>query len=158
MKGIIAIAALVVALAATSAAVATPPSTQTFSGDYGPATENCGGFVLEFWGSVDVRETAYVDQQGNATRIAAHVQLTETDRNTSTGKSIQVRAAFTDVFDFVSGTETINGQVFMANDPGSGAVLQDTGKIVFNSDGSVVIHGPHEVFDSQSGIFCDALD
>lgn len=157
MKAVIAIAAFVAALAATSAAFATAPSTQTFSDDYGPLTQGCGGFEIEYSGTVEVRETTYVDQTGNETRIVAHVRQTETDRNTSTGKAIQVRSVFTDVFDLVSGTETINGQVFMANDPGLGAVLQDTGKIVFNSDGSVVIHGPHEVFDSQGGIFCDAL-
>ena len=157
MKGAIAIAALAIALTAASAAFATGPSTELISEPYGPFTQSCGSFEVEYSGTNENRITTYYDQAGNPVRIVAHKQLRETDRNTSSGKTIEVRGNVTIVIDLVAGKETYNGYLFLANDPGSGVVIQDTGKIVFDSDGAVVVHGPHEVFESQGAIFCDAL-
>jgi hypothetical protein len=157
MKRTIAIVALAIALTAASAAFATAPSTESISEPYGPFTQSCGSFEIEYSGTNENRITTYFDQDGNPIRIVAHKQLREIDRNTSSGKTLEVRGNVTIVLDLVSGTETYNGHLFLSNDPGAGVVIQDVGRITFNPDGSVVVRGPHEVFESQGAIFCDAL-
>jgi len=146
-----------VALAAVGVALAQPPSHLQDSFTFGPFIQDCGTFDIEFEGSGEVHGTEYYDRDGNAIRIVAHVRITETDVNTTTLKTLVVRSVYTEVFDLVAGTYTVNGMRYMSNDPGSGSALQDTGRITFNPDGSVDIHGPHEVFDTQAAIFCEAL-
>jgi hypothetical protein len=157
MKRATAIAALAIALTAASAAFAMAPSTELISVPYGPFTESCGSFEIEYSGTNENRITTYYDQEGNPIRIVAHKQLRETDRNTSSGEMLEVRGTVTIVLDLVAGTETYNGHLFLSNAPGGGVVIQDVGRITFNPDGSVVVRGPHEVFESQGAIFCDAL-
>jgi hypothetical protein len=145
------------ALIGVGVAVAQPPShsgSDTFS--YA-GTQDCGAFEIEFEGSATIHETVYFDGNGNPIRIEVHRRISETDVNTSTNASITVRGASTAVIDLVTGTFTLNGMVFTSNEPGEGVVLQDTGRVVFNPDGSVVVRGPHEVFGTQGEIFCEAL-
>lgn len=144
------------ALTAVGVAVAQPPSQSSETVPYS-GVQDCGAFEIEYAGTATVHETIYYDEDGNPIRVQIHVRASETDVNTSTNESIDVRGAQTNVIDLVAGTFTINGQVFISNQPGQGAVLQDTGRITFNPDGSVVVRGPHEVFDTQSEIFCEAL-
>jgi hypothetical protein len=149
-------AVVAAALIAVGVAVAQPPSQSSDTFTY-TGTEDCGAFEIEYAGTATIHETVYFDGSGNPIRVQVERRITETDVNTTTSESIAVRGSSMDVLDLVTGTETINGQVFISSDPGRGAVLQDTGKITFNPDGSVVIRGPHEVFETQGEIFCEAL-
>jgi len=144
-------------LALASPAAAVPPERETFDEPFS-GTQDCGTFTIEFSGTNHVRSTTHFDNEGNPVRIVDRISSEETDTNTTTGKTLDVRANLTAVSDLVEGTTTLNGQVFMANDPGRGAVIQDTGKVVFDEDGNVVhVAGPHEVLETEAEIFCDAL-
>lgn len=154
---LIAIAGVIAAaLTVVGVSIANPPIHDQDNFSYS-GVQDCGTFLIEFEGTVEVDLRTYVDAQGDPIRVQAHVTVSETDVNVVTGESIPVRAVFNDVYDIATGTYTRNGVVFISNQPGKGAVLQDTGRITFNPDGSVVIRGPHEVFETQAGIFCDAL-
>jgi len=141
---------------AVGAAVAQPPSQSSETVPYA-GVQDCGAFEIEYAGTATVHETIYYNGDGNPIRVQIHVRTSETDVNTSTNESIDVRGTQTNVIDLVAGTFIINGQVFMSNQPGQGALLQDTGRITFNPDGSVVVRGPHEVFETDAEIFCEAL-
>jgi hypothetical protein len=157
MKLIVSAGALAISLTAVGVAAAQQPAQARESFSYGPFIQDCGSFLIQYQGQVDRIQTTYYDKNGNPVRLVMHSLVRETDVNVTTDESLDVRAAYTDEFDLVTGTETLNGQVFMANEPGSGAVFQDTGRIVFGPNGDPVIRGPHEVFETQTGIICDAL-
>ena len=144
------------ALIAVGVAVAQPPSQSSDEFSYA-GTQDCGTFEIEYAGTGTAHETIYFDGDGNPIRVQVHLRISETDVNTSTNESIAVRGAWTDVIDLVAETSTKNGMVFMSNEPGKGVVLQDAGRITFNPDGTVVVRDPHEVFETQAEIFCDAL-
>ena len=144
------------ALIAVGVAAAQTPEQSQSTFDYA-GSQDCGAFVIEYEGAGTARETVYFDGEGNPIRIQVQAKLSETDVNTTTLKSLVVRSVYTEVFDLVAGTFTISGMRFMSNDSGYGSALQDTGRIAFNPDGSVDIHGPHEVFETQGEIFCEAL-
>ena len=50
------------------------------------------------------------------------------------------------------------GSIYRIHLPGSGIVVHDSGLIIFYPDGTVVVHGPHDVYyaDSDAPI-CNAL-
>lgn len=113
---------------------------------------NCGTFLLHGNDVIDERVTIFVDDAGNRTRMQVYQRLVGVITNPD-GETFRADGHITSFVDF-SGTPddpsddtlTIAGLVFGIPVPGMGLVAQDTGLIMFNPDGSVVIHGPHEVF------------
>ena len=76
----------------------------------------------------------------------------------STGTVVAIRGSIHFVFDASNGTFAFDGQVFMANRPGAGVVIQDTGKYLVGPDDQVLLDaGPHDVEDIGPSIFCSAL-
>lgn len=135
---------------------ATPPATEKFTVPIS-GVEDCGGFENIFAGEANVRQTTYVDAAGNPTTIRLHVSAFETDTNSRTGKTIGVRGVVTIVIDLASGTFTETGLSLISNQPGQGAVIQDTGRVVFDADGDIVFAGgPHDALDNP-WVFCAAL-
>jgi hypothetical protein len=157
MKLIVIAGALAISLTAVGVAAAQRPDQARESVSYGPFIQDCGSFLVQYQGRVDRLQTTYYDNDGTPVRLVMHNLVSETDVNLSTDDAVQVRAAFTDELDLATGTETLNGQVFIANEPGAGALFQDTGRIIFGPNGDPVIRGPHEVFETHAGIICDAL-
>lgn len=148
--------ALALGLGLTTPAWATRPTIETFTIAIS-GVEDCDGFKDVFAGEATVRQTTYVDAAGNPVTIRLHVSAFETDTNSLTGTTIEVRGAFTIVIDLVSGTFTETGLSLISNQPGQGAVIQDTGRVVFDSAGEIVFEaGPHDALDDP-GIFCAAL-
>ena len=74
------------------------------------------------------------------------------------GTVVAIRGSIHFVFDASNGTFAFDGQVFMANRPGAGVVIQDTGKYLVGPDDQVLLDaGPHDVEDIGPSIFCSAL-
>ena len=61
------------------------------------------------------------------------------DTNSVTGLTVHEHGHFIETFDLRTGTVTVTGNQEVANRPGTGVVVQDTGRIVFDADGNVVL-------------------
>ena len=138
-----------VAFAATAAA--TPPTVEKFHDEISFDID-CGTFLLHEDAVVDDRVTTFFDQAGNPTRVQIHERFVGVITNPE-GETFRDPGHFNVSIDLAGtpddesdDTVTIAGMFFAITVPGVGIVAQDTGLITFNPDGSVEIHGPHEVF------------
>ena len=147
--------AFAAALALALPAGATPPLSETVT-ESAVESVGCDGFdaILErsFTGLV----TVYFDNQGNPVRVQVHAAMTGTVTNTVTGRSLPLRGHILLVDNFTTGVVTFVGPVFLANDPGRGAVITDTGRISFSGDELVFEAGPHEA-NNNPEIICAAV-
>ncbi len=153
----LAAAACAVAVAALLASIAraTPP-TVTSGTASASGTFDCGSFAIQFDELNVWTERDFYDQDGVFVRAITKVTATDTDTNLSSGKSIAVRSEYT-VTDYADGSEAISGEFWMANAPGHGHVIQDVGRILYASNGSVVLKGPHQVISNGEDMFCTAV-
>jgi hypothetical protein len=116
---------------------------------------DCGAFQANMTRTLSGTVSIYLDKYGNALRLQAPTTMTGT--LSGNGKVIALRGHILFVIDFVKATYTFDGQVFMANQPGSGVVLQDTGVYMTADDGSFFEAGPHDVTDIGVPALCAAL-
>jgi hypothetical protein len=121
----------------------------------------CDGFEDRFIDSYDVTEVDVYDTAGNLLRIEYQAFHTSTDRNSVTGFTLHEHGHFHEVDDFVARTITVTGNSEIANRMGSGAVIQDTGRLVFSMDSGDLMFFAGGRKHSQvllgEGIWCDAL-
>ena len=143
------------ALALALPAGATPPYSENVT-ESAVESLSCGGFdaILErnFSGLV----TVSFDNQGNPVRVQVHATMTGSLTNSVTGRSVALRGHILLVDNFRTGVLSFVGPVFLANDPGRGAVITDTGRVSFSGDELVFEAGPHEAIDNPE-IFCTAV-
>jgi hypothetical protein len=147
--------AVAVALMVALPAGATPPLSETVT-ESAAESVSCDGFdaILErtFSGLV----TVYFDNEGNPLRVQVHAAMTGSLTNSVTGRSLPLRGHIFLVDDFTTGVVTFVGPVLLANDPGRGAVITDTGRISFSGDELVFAAGPHDAIDNPE-ILCTAV-
>jgi hypothetical protein len=120
----------------------------------------CDGFVDNFTDFYHVRETDIYDSEGTLVRVTYHIEHHSIDTNSVTGFSIYEHGHFLEVDDFVAGTYTVTGVQQLANRQGTGVVVQDTGRLVFDSDFNIVFFaGGRNHSNAVQGeqIYCDAL-
>jgi hypothetical protein len=103
-----------------------------------PGTVDCGTFQDHFTDFFDGTGTTYFDSTGNPIRIVLHVEHHSNDTNSVTGLTLHEHGHFTDTIDLLAGTDTITGNQEIINRPGTGVVVQDVGKIVYDADGNIV--------------------
>jgi len=148
-------AVALVTQAAPAQAVTPHVETGTFEDS---ADIDCGTFVIHDQITIDFRDTFFLDAAGNPTRV--QTQLNGTGTWSGNGITVRDRNHGIETFDFTTGTHRIIGLVFNVTVPGHGSIAQDTGILIENADGSVVIHGPHEVAaagDDLAPLFCPAF-
>jgi len=119
---------------------------------------DCGTFVLHDTTTIHFRDSFFVDADGNATRVQTNLFVEGTI--SGNGITARDRQHGIETFDLATGTFRIVGLVFNIVVPGHGTIAQDTGVIIFNADGTLVVHGPHEVFaagDDLAPLFCPAF-
>lgn len=154
---------LVLPLAFAATAGATRPMVENFH-EEGSFDINCGTFVLHEDFVVDNKVITFFDQAGNPTRVEVHQRFVGVITNPA-GETFRDPGHLTDFIDLAGtpdddsdDTNTVAGLVFGITVPGLGIVAQDTGLITFNPDGSVEIHGPHEVFmQGLDSLICPVL-
>lgn len=138
-------------LAFAATAEATPPTVEEFHDEISFDID-CGTFLLHEDAVVEDRVTTFFDKSGNPTRVQVHERFVGVITNPG-GETFRDPGFFTIMVDLAGtpddesdDTVSIAGMFYGITVPGVGIVAQDTGLLTQNPDGSVVIHGPHEVF------------
>ena len=106
-------------------------------------------FSVEVEGTVHVTVTDVFDRDdGSLLQTVIHVVLKETNTNSVSGKSLPLKQAVHEVWDYASNTRTLTGAAFIGTTPGGGTYVQDTGRITITLDTRVAqfVAGPHEAF------------
>ena len=153
----------ILSLAFAAAVGAARPTVERFH-DAGSFDINCGTFLLHEDFVVDDRVTTFFDQAGNPVSVQIHSHFVGVITNPA-GETFRDPGFLTTFIDLAGtpddpsdDTVTLAGLVFGITVPGVGIVAQDTGLITFNPDGSVVIHGPHQVFmQGLESLICPVL-
>src|SRR4051812_10217681 len=105
---------------------------------HGTGTVDCGTFqdnyIDDFYGDASL----FFDAAGEPAYVVIHWTHTSTDSNSVTGLTLHEHGHFTENFNFVTGVDTITGNQEVLNRPGSGAIVQDTGRQVYDADGNLV--------------------
>jgi hypothetical protein len=124
---------------------------------------DCSPYGFSFDNNVDGQETIWVetftDSQGNPIRQVAHDRFVETDTNSMTGKTLRLTGKRIETLDLVADTRTDVGIDFLMTDPGTGAVIHDIGRVVFDAPFHVSFEaGPHPVLHGDiDALACNAL-
>jgi hypothetical protein len=130
-------------------------------------------YHLEFVGSVacdtfddnyldiyDIREIDVFASDGNLVKIVYHITHTSNDVNSVTGFTLHEHGQYTETDDFLAGTYTLTGNLEVANRNGTGVVIQDTGRVVYDANFEPIFFAggqKHSQFLLGEGIWCDAL-
>jgi hypothetical protein len=150
------VASLAAGLVLASAAAAAPPTRWTDTTDYS-GSASCGAFDDMYQGHLDISGMTTADRDGNPVRDVVHISGWERNwRSDRPSVSMTAKRSFTVVFDYATGVESDNGNVFTQVAPGQGVLFHDVGKIIFAGP-DVTIHGPHDIFDQGDAAFCNAL-
>jgi hypothetical protein len=158
LAGAAAAAATMLALATASTAAATPPTIEVFEGPY-EFSVPCGSFDNLVAGTEYHRVTTYYDAGGTPIRRTVNDRYMETDTNSVTGASLELKGSGHQEFDLITGRRTVSGQVFLVTQPGLGIVILDTGRVVFSMPGHPIFEaGPHEALHAGiDPLVCAAL-
>ena len=149
-------AALLGVLALALPAGAAAPFRETFA-ESGSEPIPCDGFDAILERTITGRVTVYLDNDGNPLRAQVYATMAGSVVNSVSGKSVALRGHIHVIDDFDSGVATWTGPVFLANDPGRGSVITDTGRISFLGDEVVFEAGPHQVIEQGAAVFCAAV-
>lgn len=137
IAGLVATLVIGVAVWNPSTAAAAVPTRTAFSFS-NPGVTDCGAFTDEYTDFFDARLTVFLDSGGNPTRVVIHWEHHSNDVNSVSGLTLHEHGDFTETIDLLAGTDTITGNEEIMNRPGSGVVVQDVGKVVYDGDGSLV--------------------
>jgi hypothetical protein len=144
---------------AAATALASPPSRFAFSFS-NPGTVDCGAFQDIYTDSFEAVGTVYSDAAGAPTRITIHWEHHSDDTNSVTGLTLHEHGHFTETIDFAAHTDTVTGNQEVMNRPGTGVVVQDVGRIVYDEDGNIVFFAggrKHSEVLLGDDVLCDAL-
>jgi hypothetical protein len=143
------------AIAAT-AALGAPPERFTDVADYSGST-SCGTFDDVYAGHLEITGMTTLDTAGNPVRDVVHISGWERNwRSDRPSVSITAKRDFTVIYTYATDTDKDAGNVFTQTAPGQGVLFHDVGNITF-SNGTVTIHGPHDLFVQGDAVFCNAL-
>ena len=148
-----------VGLFGPAAASATPPERMAFSFS-NPGVTDCATFEDQFTDFFDAKAVTYFDSAGNPIRFVIHWEHHSNDPNSVTGLTLHEHGHFTETIDLISGTDTITGNEEVMNRPGTGVVVQDVGKVVYDADGNLVFFAggrKHSEVLLGDQVLCEAL-
>jgi hypothetical protein len=157
------VAGCVLGFASTSEA-APPFHFQDTNAEFDPHFATCDGQVISLFTTGTTFGTTFFDANGDVTRTIVHNRFLDHFTNTVTGETLLNRGTFQETFIAIAGTdeftETIDGHVFLATQPGSGIVIHDSGRVVLSPDEDVIFAAGHhaELVNGQfEELLCDAL-
>ncbi len=158
VAGVVAIGS-VLGLSAASTALALPPQTSSFSFSEDGVID-CGTFVDPFTDFLTGTRTVFFDSRGNRTRLVFHVEHHSNDSNSLTGLTLHEHGHYTVIVDFAAETVTQNGNDAIMTRPGTGVVVQNVGRLVFDFEGELLFFAgarQHNEFLEGEKLLCDAL-
>lgn len=154
-------------LGLSATAVAVPPDTGHFPIEehipvLEPESSVCG-FPISF--DISGQGTFQVFFDADGTPTGAHVIGVTSGTLSANGITIQVRSANNQHFDFTENTVVESGLVFQYRLPGTGVVLMDRGRLIWNIDpetgemvGDPIFEaGPHPQLHGDYGDLCAVL-
>jgi hypothetical protein len=142
-----------------AAASATAPERTAFFFS-NPGVTDCGTFEDQFTDFFDAKAVTYFDSAGNPIRFVIHWEHHSNDTNSVTGLTLHEHGHFTERIDLLSGTDTITGNEEIMNRPGTGVVVQDVGKVVYDADGNLIFFAggrKHSEVLLGDQVLCEAL-
>jgi hypothetical protein len=101
----------------------------------------------------------YFDAAGSPIREVLNVEHFSNDSNSVTGLLLHEHGHLVTI-DLVSGTQTVTGNSEIINRPGTGVVIQDVGRAVFDQYGNLVFFAGgsnHSQLLGGEQVFCEAL-
>jgi hypothetical protein len=124
-----------------------------------PSEPLCEDFTVTSQFQVTRTTTQYYDQEGTLLREVRHVIFTGSQTNDENGTSLPVNGTFHVVLDFVALTFTATGSARHVTVPGSGIVLNDSGRTVSSliDDSPLFMAGPHQDLLGDYATICEAL-
>jgi hypothetical protein len=153
----LAITGLALAGGVTSASAVPPvPIDETVSGN--DPVADCGTFTV--WDEFTLTSTGYLhfDSDGNPVRIVQRVSGSDRLYNPENSKSLSGTINAGEIVDLVEGQAIESGQTFRILVPGSGAVLLNIGRFVFDfEEGLVFLKGNQQFFEGDLEALCTAL-
>jgi hypothetical protein len=109
-------------------------------------------FVFDFTGKL------FFDKNGEPVSIVEQIRGTDTFYSPQTGKEFTSRFQNTEHIDLTTNTAAVTGVVSLLTVPGSGAVLLDVGRIVFQGGEVTFQAGPHQLVEGDLEGLCEALE
>lgn len=98
---------------------------------------DCSPYGFAFENNVQGEETLWVqtffDAAGDPVKQVTHDSFLETDTNSVSGKVLRISARRVDTLDLLADTCTVDGKSFLVTDPGTGVVVLDAGRVVFDA-------------------------
>ena len=156
----VAVAFAMVALAMPAAAA--QPYSERFT-DTQVDVIDCGSFDAILSRTFSGRFAVYFDANGDATRIEITARVTGTLENSVSGEILPLSGGVNQTIDFIAGTATFSGSVFVGTQKGEGSVIKDVGRFVVQfvdedpaNDIVVLEAGPHDAIDEGAAAFCAA--
>jgi hypothetical protein len=146
-------------LSSVSLASATQPEVEGGRDEDTVELHDCGSFqVLDHY-VIEWTQTWFVDNTGTRIRFIEQVWGTDTFINSMTGEEYPTRFHNTVRKELTSPFAANSGIIFRLTIPGAGAVFLDVGRIVTNRAGTIITFeaGPHQFFDGEIDVLCDAL-
>jgi hypothetical protein len=158
------IAAYVSVFASTSEA-ARPFHFQDTNSEFDPHFATCDGEDISLFTTGRTFGTTFFDGDGNVVWVIVHNRFLDHFTNTVTGEKLLNRGTFQETFVPVDGTdeftETIDGHLFLATQPGQGIAIHDSGRVIFSPNEEEILFaaGHHdELVEGQFGaLLCSAL-
>jgi len=130
-----------------SAAAARPeivPFSETGSGPI-----DCGSVVLTSFSEITGMTTTYFDAAGTPIRFRFQETVGQTITNPLTGATISFTQSWVEQDDLITGTRTISGRIITGSSTGSGIILQDAGRVIYDARGNLLsLNGRHEFIEA----------
>jgi hypothetical protein len=152
--------ALVAAIAAAPTVHARAPEVSSSEFEDIGVAASCQGYNVVGHYTVSLKFTTYFNAQGDPIRLMFQGRAKGTLTNSVTGYSVKDAPSIRNGFiDLVTGRQTFVGVDFHITVPGSGVVVLQAGRIVFDGAGPpTFIAGPHlGPPEAQTSALCAAL-
>jgi hypothetical protein len=147
-----------IVIAALAPVRAEQPVIVEFQVPFSGLVAHCDGFDVLEESVVSVRQITFF-ADGSRTRRQIHATHRGTLINSVTGFTVtDAPDAHTFFIDYSSGERAIRGLFFSVEVPGEGHIILEAGQLVFETDGSVTLNGPHQFFEGGLPFVCAALD
>jgi hypothetical protein len=154
LVGLLGLLALVPAVALAGAPA---PIAFSFAED---GVVDCGTFQDQYTDFYTVVGQVFTAVDGTPVRVMLHYTHTSNDTNSITGLTLHEHGHYVVVIDLIAGTFTTTGNQAIMNRPGSGVVVQATGRRVYDLNNNRLFFAggrKHNEVLLGEQIFCDAL-